>query len=182
MNFSNQNRLFRFGGICSTASQTHLTQLDCKSSRTTYISNATEIDTTYQSTLYDIAYQCPMEGGPAVFIARGLYYYMTGDITFEFENNCIETTGFMRKGNVVAESIDVSVFPTLIGAERFVEVISNADGVFTLSDISGRIILNQKMNERKVRIDLNKNILPGMYFYHFNFGTGNKNGKLIIAE
>ena len=61
--------------------------------------------------LIDIAYQCPITGGPAVFLARGLYDFVNAEAMYDDEDICAVQGQQWRQNQVKSKTEYIKIFP-----------------------------------------------------------------------
>ncbi len=142
------------------------------------------------SDLEDIIWQCPLDGGHAVYQARALYHLVNDSLIFN--DSLICSSGFsLRKEAPKAiqkshQNQNVHMFPN--PTERSVnfhfDLEMENDAILTICDISGRQI--DRVTLAKGTIDKQivlENCKPGMYFVIINSGKERLfNDKLIIKQ
>ena len=139
-----------------------------------------DFDETQKETLYDIAIQCPFDGGPAVYLARNLYNFAIDSDQWFFDLNCLATTGLNRM-NQTKEFENIKVYPTLLNQHSELFIESEFDGEIQIYDLSGKQL---KSGIFSVGISVLKPELnSGIYFYTIRTTDGNlMNGKIIFLE
>ncbi len=147
----------------------------------TYGNGLFKPDSIYLDTVRAIASLCPSVGGPAVFIARGLYAILIDSVDVTFDENCIVSTGYVRLENEEKESLAFALRPTLIGDEKQIQIITTESGSLLIYDLTGRIMLEEKLNAGSALLHFDE--APGFYFYKFTSNNHITNsGKLVIAK
>jgi PKD repeat protein len=133
--------------------------------------------------LLNIATQCPLVGGDAVYRARGLYQILSGIIVaWETYDDCPPPIGH-RSSDVVQKSqvqktVMAKIFPNPTNEELFVEVTveENVTGKIQFYDLSGKLLLSSDISSPKSRIST-REIPPGLYFVRIK-----REGEVILIE
>ena len=82
--------------------------------------------------------------------------------------------------NVVGK-IDATVYPNPAEAQLFVELGAVENGVFVLTDISGKVILQQNITSENTKLTFDVSSIPsGIYVYRIDSNTGSATGKVVI--
>lgn len=125
-----------------------------------------------KNVLTQIANQCPLSGGGAVYQARVLLMTIAGNV-IEFEDNCSQTVKATNRTatNIVTDSENVSfkIYPNPNDGNMTLEYSLSAEsnGMFLLYDISGREVNKYLLTEgesKQLRISENT-LANGVYFY-----------------
>ncbi len=136
----------------------------------------------YSQSLYDIAIQCPLAGGPAVYRARALYQYIDPEMEYDDENSCLQAGYVLRTSK--GKSGSSRAFPNPAGNEINV-IFDNGATEIVIKGITGNILIQKKLSENSNIIKLNTSNLPnGIYFYEL-LGVEKcriDEGKFIISK
>ncbi len=114
----------------------------------------------------NIAFQCPLQGGNAVFVARSLYS-LVEDVNFDDLALCsLKNAPLVR--NTINQSNNYSVSPNpasnIITVSRVIQV--DEVGEWTIQDISGKILITQKATTDKQSISI-QGLNEGIYFVSY---------------
>jgi hypothetical protein len=134
----------------------------------TFAKGIYDFDATQLANLTAIAEQCPLEGGNAVFRARGMVAVKNGIIEYDDESSCYGTgERSMGKTNEILAT-GFSIFPN--PAKNEVKLTwmpeTNEDEVYTISiyDVLGSQVLSDKAPSRAGSIVLDvRSLKPGVY-------------------
>lgn len=135
--------------------------------------------------LFDIANQCPMIGGNAVFYARSLYALI--DDTQEFDDFllCLPH-GIVVKSLVELHANAVSMIPNPASDEATLVLTRELEGLGTLImfDAIGAEVLRSSIPGRTLRLAFSTvTLAPGLYHYKVLAAGGViGNGKLTIVR
>ncbi len=152
-----------------------------------YLLLLTDTAYTYSSAdseaIYNIAVQCPSEGGAGVWGARTLYYSILDDY-IEFEADCEAQGKSLLYHNGSKPITDVSdnfkVYPNPNNGSMTLEyhLAENENALVSIYDLVGRIIKSYPINSKSNSIFINENELnAGTYYY-----TIQLNDKVIKTE
>ncbi len=137
--------------------------------------------------IFNIASQCPLGGGNAVFRARSLYSLIDKTIHFINFDICLQAGIVIRqKSEVNSQSLMVKVYPNPANELLIVdyEIPDTDTGIFTVINSTGQKIIELKLTGGKNnRLVTTQEIIPGAYYYTFisnNYGV--KNGKVIVVR
>ncbi len=131
----------------------------------------------------EIAHQCPLAGGNAVFAARTVLASLGFDENYSDDELCTEL-GYMRYGQTLTSTINLLPNP----AQNFVTVAFNKvlqdEVALDVFDVYGRLIESNIVSDGQSRIDLNVSGLNnGVYeikCHGKEIGTMTK--KLIVSR
>jgi len=141
------------------------------------------------NTLYAIAYQCPLQGGNAVYQAR-IALMTIAENVIEFPDNCdynSERSMQTMNSNSVAEvNNPFKLYPNPNNGNMVLEYIINATdkAEINISDISGKLINSYLLNSDENKVTINEEHLKnGVYFYQVIInGKVKQSDKLIIIK
>ncbi|MBK9077143.1 MAG: hypothetical protein IPL77_19645 [Flavobacteriales bacterium] len=141
--------------------------------------------TTQADGLFDIANQCPMLGGNAVFKARSLYWLIDDTYDFDDASLCLPW-GIIVKNMAGQATNTVSVVPNPASNEATL-VLSRAldePGVFVLYDGLGAEVMRRTVPVELPRLTFNiASLAPALYHYDVRGPSGLiGNGKLTIVR
>jgi hypothetical protein len=137
------------------------------------------------SELFDIANQCPMVGGNAVFKARSLYWLI--DDTYDFDDAllCLPH-GIIVKSLMEHQANAVSVIPNPAGDEATLVLDRTLDepGVFVVFDALGSEVMRSVVPLEMPRMTINTSSLaPALYHYQVRGPSGIiGDGKITIVR
>jgi hypothetical protein len=142
--------------------------------------------TTAQATqLFDIANQCPMVGGNAVFRARALYSLIDDEAEFDDPLLCLQQ-GIIVKSMEVADVSSVGVVPNPATDEASLVLIEewDAPGVFIVYDALGAEVFRHVIPAHTLRFAFSTaSLAPAIFHYRVRSPSGvESNGKLSIVR
>lgn len=122
----------------------------------------------YSATVLNIALQCPLSGGTAVFMARSLYSWIDPDMVYDDEQTCIQNGWIVRKkdDDKSLVSAKLAIYPN--PASDLVNLVYNieADEVFQVLDEYGKILFEKTLYKNSHRDEFTTSSLAnGVYFY-----------------
>lgn len=140
-----------------------------------YSFSAGEIDT-----LYDIAKQCPLDGGKAVYYARNLYRLIDATLTYDDESACGESEERRSQNRLNKDNVFIQPNPT----SDFFDVIIHQDVKkefsYVIFDQEGRICSQQNnIIGNSIRIHTS-NLMGGIYNLQVKYGNGNISSKKVV--
>jgi hypothetical protein len=157
---------------------TELTEINAKAVNEIYLATiGKEVDSftaEQASTLFDIADQCPMVGGNAVFRARSLYALIDDAQQYTDELLCLQH-GIVVKSLHQHNLASLSVIPNPANNEATLVLIAPLDGpgVFILYDALGAEALRYTIPVETVRFTMNTEALaPALYHYQLRGPSG----------
>ncbi|NUQ16671.1 MAG: hypothetical protein HUU33_15270 [Flavobacteriales bacterium] len=119
------------------------------------------------SALFDIASQCPMRGGNAVFKARSLYWLIDDSVDFDDAALCLPY-GIVVKALAEYEPSGVTVIPNPAKDEAMLVLATQLDGagVFVLFDAIGAEIMRYRIPANMPRFAFSTaSLAPALYHY-----------------
>jgi hypothetical protein len=126
------------------------------------------------STLASIAFQCPIAGGDAVFIARMLYLYIVPEAEFNDNNICNNDANARqekKENKTFAFSFNnkTSVYPS--PSKGIVHINSSANNISSviIRDLSGRIVLTPSINPNSINTIDCAVLGNGFYLLEINY-------------
>ncbi|MDX9750628.1 MAG: hypothetical protein RBT71_06070 [Flavobacteriales bacterium] len=145
-----------------------------------------DVFTTAQaSELFDIASQCPMVGGNAVFKARSLYWLIDDSYDFDDQLLCLPH-GIIVKSMATAEPNALTVVPNPASDEATLVLTKQLDepGVFVVFDAIGAEVMRYSIPIETPRFDFSTaSLAPALYHYQVRGPAGVLgNGKLTIVR
>ena len=173
----------------SALGATELTETNAKEVNEVYLATiGTEVDgfsTEQATTLFDIANQCPMVGGNAVFRARALYSLIDDDQQYDDELLCLQQ-GIVVKSLKQPAYATLNVIPNPASNEAtlvLTEPLSDP-GVFVVFDALGAEVLRYTVPVETLRYTMNTEALaPALYHYQVRGPSGLwGHGKLTIVR
>ncbi|MBL0125893.1 MAG: hypothetical protein IPP83_00235 [Flavobacteriales bacterium] len=142
-----------------------------------------EFTTAQAEALYEIANQCPMTGGNAVFKARAMYQLIDGSVEFDDVMLCLQE-GFVIKSVLVHGAIAASVLPNPADdrATLVLEQPLEEPGTFMLYNAQGSMVMSRVVPKDARRLEFGTTELaPGLYHFTLRSTTGAvASGKLAI--
>jgi hypothetical protein len=147
-----------------------------------------EFDSSQRETLYTIAQQCPMAGGPAVFRARALYALVDDKIMFDDFKICNSAGIQLKKAKDAAagQGTFFKLYPNPANDKATLEYdISGTETVkFELMNATGQELIKVNLKGGKLSYTFStKDLKPAVYHYRVIISSkGVENGKLIIVR
>ncbi len=136
----------------------------------TYIEDLTDDATT----LATIAYQCPIAGGDAVFIARMLYLYIVPDAEFNDNNICNNDANARQekkenKTFAFNYNYKTKVYPS--PSKGIVHINSKSENISSviIKDLSGRIVYTPPINPSNINTVDCSELGNGFYLLEINY-------------
>jgi Secretion system C-terminal sorting domain/Periplasmic copper-binding protein (NosD) len=150
------------------------------------------LSSTQQSDLLSIAYQCPLEGGLAVYHARGLYAIVTDSIVWNDDSLCTAkglTFRQLQYTEITTPkfSSDISLYPNTAANEVTLFCASGMSMDFNISitDVLGKVVkyIDIPNSESSTyTMDISE-LISGVYIFKVNTKEREtKTTKLIIAK
>lgn len=139
------------------------------------------ISTSELDQLFKIAERCPTFGGWAVYEARSLYTWFTGQEVEE--TPCVPENDERSTPFLNAASSAITMFPNPAAQTLFIQSAQNEQGhEFILTNLLGQIVLTRSLYGNQTEISIS-HLKPGVYFAQL-FSDGQKQtlGKLMIAR
>ncbi len=138
--------------------------------------------------IYNIAVQCPSEGGGGVWDARVLYYSIIDDY-WEFEADCeAQGKSLIHHGSKssILSNDNFKIFPNPNNGDFTLSynVADNEIGTITIYDIAGKLIHSFNFTSSSTVVTIHENELnAGAYFYEIKVNESKvKMDKLIIIK
>ncbi|MFN8308987.1 MAG: T9SS type A sorting domain-containing protein [Chitinophagales bacterium] len=136
--------------------------------------------------LLSIAQQCYVTGGPSVFMARSLYWTLTNDIKWEFQDECVMQTGFYKAEQMEAIKPNekklefFKIYPNPLLDKSQLYVSCNESGRLTIFNNQGERLVIFEFAKGTSKLTLSP--LPtGIYFFKAVLNSGKvEDDKLII--
>lgn len=143
------------------------------------------LTTAQAADLFDIANQCPMVGGNAVFKARSLYWLIDDSYNFDDQALCLQH-GIIVK-SLLAESVNrlkVVPNPASDGATLVLDRELDEPGTFVVYDAVGAEVMRQAVPIEMARITFSTaSLAPALYHYQVRGPSGIIGvGKLTIVR
>jgi hypothetical protein len=135
-----------------------------------------------QTLLYNIATQCPLTGGVAVFKARAYFKLINPNLFYDDIGTCIQSGVLYRQKKETNQF--VNLFPNPTTGLTNIDYMISDDAKMEISDQMGRTvnIMELKANIHSEKVDLTK-FANGYYFYRVQNDSGViSNGKLILVK
>lgn len=144
-----------------------------------------EFSTDEAAQLFDIANQCPMVGGNAVYRARSLYALIDDDVDFDDPTLCL-AHGILVRSMEQADTRTVQVMPNPAadGATLVYQLTEGSTGTLLMHDAVGKEVLRLALNSGMQRFYFSTATLaPGAYHYLVLEGQAKLGeGKLTIVR
>ncbi|MFN3876169.1 MAG: hypothetical protein ACK4L7_09695 [Flavobacteriales bacterium] len=137
------------------------------------------------ASLYDIATQCPLAGGNAVFKARALYQLIAGNTEFDDVALCLQE-GLVVKQRTEPNMMLATIMPNPATerATLLVEPPLKAGGMLVLYNAQGAVALQRNLSNDATRLDFSiAELAPALYHFVVRTVHGDvAQGKLAIAR
>lgn len=120
--------------------------------------------------LYNIAVMCPYEGGPAVYLARSMYFSVQPDLVYNDKYNCAQL-GYLRRGPIeqeISESINSFVVPnpSRSNARLSYNLPEKTEGICKIYNSTGQIVQQLVLSSTAVSAEINiDNFRNSIYHY-----------------
>jgi hypothetical protein len=118
----------------------------------------------YAATILNVAVQCPLSGGPAVYRARALYYVIDPNMYYEDELTCLQNGYLYRTSRNISQKSKLYPNPTA----NEITVVYNAtdNSEFQICDQIGRIVYKSTLSSHQTNYTLSVlNFENGIYNY-----------------
>ena len=138
------------------------------------INDLSEPDQNQRITLLDIASLCPYAEGEAVYQSRALL----GDLTTAYDD--VSICNSIPQGRAIkpeTTDFDFKVYPNPSNGYAYVELENEADanGLITITNNLGQVLLTQKFDEgAKTVLVLGEDLPRGMFYLTVKIGTETK--------
>ena len=138
-----------------------------------------------QTDIADIAFQCPLSGGTAVFEARSLYFLWFGGQSFDDHENCSVQGLVYRKPKNQPSEIAYKVYPNPASNQITVElpsILQNA--TLQIYNLQGQLVKGISLNEDEYiyKIEIGS-LQSGMYLFEvIEDKQLVKSGKIVIIR
>ena len=137
------------------------------------------------SQLFDVANQCPMLGGNAVYRARSLYALIDDEAEFDDPALCLQHGIIMRSAEQPS-SANVAILPNPACDEATLvyTLAEGSEGFLLLYDAIGKQVIRYRLGTDMTRFTFNtSDLAPGAYHYLVEVdGASIGDGKLMIAH
>ncbi|MEM9886613.1 MAG: PKD domain-containing protein [Bacteroidota bacterium] len=140
--------------------------------------------------LFEVANQCPKEGGRSVYKARILYNTIVEAHTWKddhlcgiVENRVLDSTSILVSDQIIEDEVfGMTLFPNPVYTSLNI-VLDNFDVErnisFQLYDLSGRIVLNQSLESQNTKI-LISHLKEGVYLAYLYLDGAQKDIKKVV--
>ncbi|MBL7982139.1 MAG: hypothetical protein JNL52_10070, partial [Flavobacteriales bacterium] len=168
---------------------TELTETNSKTVNEIYLNTvAKDVDEfTVQQTdnLFEVANQCPLLGGDAVFMARALYYLIDPEQEFDDPALCLQQ-GLITKNLKEGPNERLSIVPNPTNGKATL-VLSTPlvyGGQLFMYGAMGSEIFNKRLPSDQLRIELDlSGLASGVYHFRVRSALGDEgDGRLIISR
>jgi hypothetical protein len=135
--------------------------------------------------LYNIATQCPITGGPAVYLARSLYAIINPDMVYDDRLACLQVGVILRKKQAVSTPPSSAyVFPNPATDRATLVYNIGEDGTFEIYNMVGQKQSMYKLQSKTHEIIFDTSKLNnGIYYFKVTCCDENvKTGKLVITR
>jgi hypothetical protein len=150
----------------------------------TFISGS-ELTTIQKQIILDIAEQCPISGGKAVYFARSIVSSFK-DTTYNDEGKCIPSGNSKKQVINIVEPNNFTFYPNPASNSITIENEGNLEGraLFSIFDLSGKLVnsLNIQLDQKYTDIEVAA-LCNGMYTISIQYEGKQYNlGNLIINK
>ena len=136
--------------------------------------------------IYQIAWQCPFIGGPAVYSARSLYGYMDDTTYFDDDLICISQGIAPRLANKSDKELHFSVYPNPAKGKATLtyELDDDRNGKFILYNSLGEMQVSYILDSKKQEFDFDTSSFANGVYYFFikNIERTLFKGKLVLIR
>ncbi len=136
----------------------------------------------FNYTLTNIATQCPLAGGIAVFKARAILKGINPSLFYDDVSTCIQSGIVYRKKEIVQQYCNL--YPNPTSGTVSISYSIPADATITVTDAIGKNLLVGKIDSQlnSATIDLSR-FQTGLYFYRISNDSDVRfNGKIILTK
>ncbi|MFN8276484.1 MAG: T9SS type A sorting domain-containing protein [Chitinophagales bacterium] len=151
------------------------------------------LDSANLKKLFDIAKQCYITGGPAVFEARAMYWAAVDRVRWSFQDDCLVQTDYFKTNigdgmdvdssimNHKYAAIGVKVYPTLLDKSSILNIESTTAGVLYIFNELGQEVYETPLDSGTWQIDINLN--SGCYQYMYKVNSEMISfGKIVVNK
>jgi hypothetical protein len=146
-------------------------------------SGADEINPVQADSILEIAIQCPLLGGNAVYEARALYLHYDADYEYNDELTCLQAGIVMRKKQVLKDGISATVFPNPAKEIATLKYNIATDGEVIVFNSLGNLLskINLEADQTEIAISL-KNYASGIYILKLVSGSQNYYLRISVIK
>lgn len=128
------------------------------------LNKRTNLLESYQSSLLNIASQCPLSGGPAVYTARSLVRLFVPTLRYNDELTCLQS-GYSWRQGFDLHPVGISVSPNPTDTKLTVQYNIEDVSSLKLFDAVGVEVLSLEIDAQSDKIDIDVSNYPaGVYF------------------
>lgn len=150
----------------------------------------TTFDNDMTERILSVAQQCPISGGPAVALARGMYEMIDETMEYDDPTLCLQEGILLRQtGEEIKSrsSLQNAYFipnPAKQNATLYYQLEKAADGILIISDSYGKVELLQQLNADENAASVSTSTLGnGVYYFKvLSNGVETGNGKLVVIK
>ncbi len=165
-----------------TVNYIYLNKLSYEADTTNGIGAIYNYDSTETITLQNIAYQNPITGGDAVYMARVMLFIDVDDDG----SGKMHTTHNNNNNQLVEKKPEFNLYPNPNNGNMTLEYLieGKESGLITIYDVSGRLVKQQTLNpENQIAIITAEELSAGAYYYIITIAESKvKSDKLIIIK
>lgn len=134
--------------------------------------------------LYQLANQCPLMYGTAVYQARALLCAIAKDQLIFNENCDVDSKGRKAGSLGIDEAEQISLFPNPNQGAMTLRYSIRSNASLTVYDISGRVLYQSTLDKEKNILQLQTSLAEGIYIYSIVTEQGRvlKTDKLVIIH
>jgi hypothetical protein len=145
-------------------------------------------NTAQRTILWDIAKQCPTEGGQAVFYARSIYHNMIND-TINFEQMCLSGSSASKRSTKTStpqDSLqsqdDFILYPTVLKQNSMIQVTAPKRATLRIYNTTGKQVSQHQIQKGENRLSIEQ-LQTGVYIYKIvRNGTPKQQGKVAVVK
>jgi len=123
-------------------------------------------DSAQTAEIYAIAVQCPIAGGKAVPVARGLYRLINDTLVFDDTSDCQEASPRLSKNGETLTNSFIYPNPSSVQASLRYKLPNDIDGWFMVYNIIGNELLRLSISAKNSERIFNcEHFSEGLYIY-----------------
>jgi hypothetical protein len=132
--------------------------------------NGEELNLELAPEVFAIANQCPLEGGDAVYEARGLYATFFDDL-LEFDDNRLCHEVNERQNKVEKPDNGLTIYPNPVDDILYIKGNDFENAYYSISNNLGQIVKNGKVTSSSI---ITSDLFPGLYLFSITDPISNK--------
>jgi hypothetical protein len=118
----------------------------------------------FAGAILNVASQCPLSGGPAIYRARSLYFLIDPFMSYDDANNCLQQGYLYRKG--ISARAKSYLYPNPASTEINIIYSISDDAIINILNSMGQVVYSLKLNNEtyQTTIDIS-HYSNGLYSY-----------------